>query len=765
VVDLLKAYFRLQDGDDHREIREKATGKLLALDRALEPALPAVLSLLDVRVDDPAWTALDPAERRRRTLDAVKALVLREASEQPVLLIVEDLHWVDGETQALLDALVEGLGAARVLLLVNHRPEYEHRWDAKAYCHRLRLDALPAESAAELLDVLLGEDGSLAPLKQLLVRQGNPFFLEETVRTLAETGALAGERGRYRLARPLPAVQVPATVQAILAARIDRLAPEDKGLLQVASVVGKDVPVALLRAAADLPEEALHRGLERLQRAELVYEAALFPDRQYSFTHALTHEVTYGGLLRERRCALHDRVLEALEQAAGGRAHEEVEQLAHHAVRAERWDRAARYLHQAGERAYAHARYRAAAAFYEEAVAALARLGAAADHGLEVDACLGLWSARTSFGRHDGSRELGEKAEGLARALGDGPRLAQVQLRRAQAVAFTCVMPGTLESAIEQAREAFERAGPDDLRTRSYACFIVGHALLDLGRIGEAVEELDAGIDLFAHADPRGGEAGLAFPIYVSLGAWRAEAHAALGEFDRALASANDALRMATEIRHASSLAVADMFLGAVHAARGDLGAAIPPLERGLAIAAEHDLHMGMVRAAANLARALAVLGERDRALECLARARARSAEAGVAHHGPATGYGAVTAAAYLAAGCPADAAGEIEQGLAAAAALGARGRRAPLLRLRAELLADRDAAAARERLGEARALADELGLRPEAAHCQLGLAALCRRTGDAAGAERHLGAAIAMYRGMRMTHWAEQAERGTRER
>jgi class 3 adenylate cyclase len=260
VIDLLKGYFKIGDRDDHREMRAKVLGRVLGLDRALEPLLPPLLALLDVPVEDLAWQTLDPPQRRQRTLDAVKRLLLRESQGQPLLVVFEDLHWIDGETQALLDNLVESLGSARLLLLVNYRPEYEHRWGSKTAYSQLRLDSLPAESAAELLAALLGPDPGLAPLTQMLVKRGNPFFLEETVRTLVETGALAGERGAYRLTRPVEALQVPATVQTILAARIDRLPAEEKQLLQAASVIGKDVPYALLAAIAEQPEEALGGG-------------------------------------------------------------------------------------------------------------------------------------------------------------------------------------------------------------------------------------------------------------------------------------------------------------------------------------------------------------------------------------------------------------------------------------------------------------------------------------------------------------------------
>jgi class 3 adenylate cyclase/tetratricopeptide (TPR) repeat protein len=762
VIDLLKGYFKIQDLDEHREIREKVTGKLLTLDEALRPTLPALLALLDLPVDDPAWQALDPGRRRQRTREAVKQLLLRESREQPVLMIVEDLHWIDGESQMLLDSLLDTLGSARLLLLVNFRPEYQHAWGGKTYYQQIRIDPLPPESADELLDSLLGHGAGLGALKRLLIErtEGNPLFLEESVRTLVESGVLVGERGAHRLVEDLRTIRVPTTVQAILAARIDRLAPEDKRLLQTASVVGKDVPVTLLRAIAELPDGALREGLARLQVAEFLYETRLFPDLEYTFKHALTHEVAYGSLLQERRRALHARVVDTMEVLHENRLGEHVDALAHHAVRAERWDRAARYLYQAGEKAFAHARYHSAATFYEDAVRALERLGGAADLALTVDACLELWAARTSVGQYDGFAELAERAETLARALDDGPRLARVQLRRAQAIAVTCVMPGTLQTAMEKAREAFERAGPDDLRTRSYARFVIGHASRDLGRMAEAVREFAAGVALFEGVDRHGAAAGFAVPICVSLGAWCSDAYAATGEFQKAFVSARDALRMATDLRHASSLATASMFVGAVHSARGEMDAAVPCFERGLAIASENDLHLGTVRAAALLAHALVTLGQRDRGLEYLARARARSAEAHVTHHGPATGYGTVTAATYLAANRPAEAASELQHGLAAVAARNAHGYRPTLLRLEAEVLAPQNVVGALGRLREALALATELGLRPEAAHCHLALGTLHRRTGKSEEARAHITAATSMYRDMEMTGWLSPASR-----
>ncbi len=381
VIDLLKRYAHVEEHDDIRTIRAKVTGQVVTLDAALQDTGPALLSLLDALPDDSPFLQLDPPQRRQRTLTALKRVLLRESQVQPVLLIFEDLHWIDTETQALLDSLVESLLTARLLLLVNYRPEHQHGWGRKTYYTQLRLDPLPPASADELLQVLLGHDPSLASLTRLLIAraEGNPFFLEESVRTLVETGVLVGAPGAYRLAKPLDSLQVPVTVQAVLAARIDRLPPEEKRLLQTAAVIGTEVPLPLLQAIAELPEATPHRGLAHLQAAEFLYETRLFPEREYTFKHALTHEVAYSSLLQERRRALHARIVEALEALAGERVAEQVDRLAPHALRGEVWEKALAYCRQAGDRADDRSAFREAVTYFEQALGALVHLPATPD--------------------------------------------------------------------------------------------------------------------------------------------------------------------------------------------------------------------------------------------------------------------------------------------------------------------------------------------------------------------------------------------------
>jgi transcriptional regulator with AAA-type ATPase domain len=337
VIDLLRRYAHVETRDDAQTIRSKVAEQVRTLDATMQDTIPALLALLDALPEDHPFLTLDPPQRRQRTLDAYKRVVLCASQVQPLLLVCEDVHWLDAETQALLDTLVESLPRTWLLVLVTYRPEYQHGWGSKTYYTQMRLDPLPPSSAAALLHALLGDDPSLAPLQQRLIERtvGNPLFLEESVRTLVETRELMGAPGAYRLAQPLATMPVPATVQAVLAARLDRLPPEAKRLLQTAAVIGMEVPLPLLQAIAEAPEESLHRSLAQLQRAEFLYETRLLADRAYTFNHALTHEVAYGSLLQERRRGLHAHIVGGLETLGSDRMAGQVERLAHHALRGE----------------------------------------------------------------------------------------------------------------------------------------------------------------------------------------------------------------------------------------------------------------------------------------------------------------------------------------------------------------------------------------------------------------------------------------------
>ncbi len=469
VIDLLKGYFEIEPRDDARRIRERVTGKLLTLDKALEPSLPALMGLLDPSIQDPAWQALDSQERRQQILDAVKRVLIRESRDRPLIVLFEDLHWIDSETQALLDALVESLPATRILLLVNHRPEYQHAWGTKASYTQLRIEPLSPEGSEELLQALLGDDPGLQPLKRLLIKstEGNPFFAEESVRTLIETGALAGERGAFRLTTVLPAIRIPPTVQAVLGARIDRLPPEEKRILQAAAVIGKDVPLGLLRAIADLPDETLRGILTHLQAAEFLYETTLFPDLEYAFKHALTHEVAYGGVLQDRRRALHARILEAMERLYADHLSDQVERLAQHAFRGEVWDKALSYLDQAFEKARMRSAHREAVTLFEQGLEALRYLPESRDR-LEwaADVRARLQSVLMALGDPERMLDNLQQRIPLAEALGDQSRLARIYASMPYVMASLGDPAGALEAGA-RALDILSSLGDPDTLTGS----------------------------------------------------------------------------------------------------------------------------------------------------------------------------------------------------------------------------------------------------------------------------------------------------------
>jgi predicted ATPase/class 3 adenylate cyclase len=557
VIDLLKAYFKIQDRDDQREIREKVTGKLLTLDKSLEPTLPAVLALLDVTVEDSQWQSLDPPQRRQRTLDAVKRLLLRESQVQPLVLVFEDLHWIDSETQAVLESLIESLPSARILLLVNYRPEYQHSWGSKTYYSQLRIDPLTLESADELVQALLGEDANLKLLKQLLIErtEGNPFFLEESVWALAETKLLAGERGNYHLEKELVNTEIPATVQAVLAARIDRLRAEEKRLLQSASVIGKDFPFALLQAITELPDERLRQGLAHLQAAEFLYETSLFPDLEYTFKHALTHQVAYQSLLRASRQNCHKRIAQVLEHEFADVVETQPQLLAHHYTEAGLGPQAIHYLQRAGERANERAANTEAISHLSKGLELLKALPDSPEglqHELSLYTVLGR-ALKDVRGYGDPEVEQAyARARELCRQVGEAPQLFSTLL----GLSIYFVVRAELQTARElggQLLEIARRAQDPVLLVEAH--YVLGVTCFWLGEFAPARQHLEQGI---AHYDPRrhqshivlfGQNEGVVCLCREALVLWY------LGYPDQAVARGTEAFTLVQELSHPASLA------------------------------------------------------------------------------------------------------------------------------------------------------------------------------------------------------------------
>jgi tetratricopeptide (TPR) repeat protein len=758
VLDLLKRYAQVDDHDDARTMRAKVTGQVLTLDDTLQETLPALLSLLEALPEDSPFLRLDPPQRRQRMLAALQRLLLRESQVQPLLLVFEDLHWIDSETQALLDSLVERLPTAQLLLLVNYRPEYQHGWGSKTYYTQLRLDPLPPASAVDVLHALLGDDPSLAPLKQLLIArsEGNPFFLEESVRTLVETEMLVGAPGAYRLAQPLTSVQMPATVQAVLAARIDRLRPEEKRLLQTAAIIGHEVPLPLLQAIADLPEADLHRGLAQLQTAEFLYETRLFPEREFTFKHALTHEVAYNGLLQERRRVLHARIVATLEALSPDHLAEQVDRLAHHALRGEVWDKALAYSRQAGAKAMARSAHREAVACFEQALVALAQLP---EHHNTLEQAIDL-----RFDLHNALLPLDEQArlldhlyaaEALAERLDDPQRLGQI-------AGYLCIYFSTIgehNRAIAAGRRALALAstsGVFDVQVSTLATLGLAYYAA-----GDFQQGLDVARRVIALIPGELCSARFGLPVLPAVLArgWVAWGLAELGDFAAAASMGEDAVRLVETVAHPPSMAVALAFVGLVYCRQGDVHTAIRVLEKGLALSQTANI-LAFPIIATRLGAAYALAGRAAEALPLLDQTLER-----VATGTPMLFHALVCTElgeALLLVGRVDEASALASRLLELSRTHTGHGYQAHACRLLGDVARRReppDVAQATAHYRQALTLAEELGMRPLQAHCHLGLGTLYARSGQRQQAHAALCAAIDLYRAMDMTFWLPQAE------
>jgi predicted ATPase len=381
VLDLLHGYFRLTAEDDERIRREKVTGRVVALDRGLEDTLPYLFALLGIVEGDDPLVQMDGQVRKRRTLEAIKRILLRESMNQPLMVIFEDLHWIDEQTQEFLNLLADSIGTACILLLVNYRPEYSHQWNSKTYYTQLRLDPLGKESADEMLSALLGDGVEVRALKRVIIErtEGNPFFIEETVQVLFDEDALVRDGSAVKLMRPLNTLKIPPTVQGILAARIDRLPSDAKDLLQALAVIGREFPLSLIRAVTLKPDEELNRLLNDLQLGEFIYEQPAVGDTEYIFKHALTQEVSHNSVLIERRKQLHERIGGALETLYATSLDDHLAELAYHYRSSNNPAKAITYSHLAADQAVNRAAYGEGLAALQAALGLLPQLPSHAD--------------------------------------------------------------------------------------------------------------------------------------------------------------------------------------------------------------------------------------------------------------------------------------------------------------------------------------------------------------------------------------------------
>jgi tetratricopeptide (TPR) repeat protein len=747
VLDLLREHCEIaaDDGPETRIAKVRASLQQAHLDP--DPGLPYLLHVLDLPVDPDPLAHLSAETRKARTFEAIRQLFLGSSQHHALVLAIEDLHWIDPTSEAFLAFLVESVAGASMLILATCRPGYHPHWLDKSYASQVALQPLGSDDSRQVVRSVL-RDAALTPAleQQLLARaEGNPFFLEE----LAYTAREYEEWG--------PALAVPDTIHAVLGARLDRLPTPERHLLQAASVIGKDVAVPLLQAITELPEATLQQGLAHLQAAEFLYETRLWPERVYTFKHALTQEVAYGSMLPERRRALHTQIVEALEALAGDHLAEPVERLAHHALRGEVWDKALAYARQAGEKAMAQSAHREAVGFFEQALLALTHLPEQRDTlELAIDLRLALRSALQMAGDHARIPTCLHEAEAIAVALNDQHRLGQVFVF----LSSHYHLMGAYDQALTAAQRALALAtAAGDVVLHALANQFLGTAYEFQGNYRRAINcfrEVVASLD-GARRRKRFGQVNLpAVTSHIRL----AECYAELGMFAEGRALVAEGLRIAEEVNHPGSLIWAYYGIGLLSLRQGDLLRALPWLELAVSLCQDADLPGFFPRVAPALGAAYTLGGRATDAVPLLMQAMEWATIREM------VGYQALChlplGEVYMLAGRLEEAHTLAERTLALTRQHQERGHEAYTLRLLGDIAARREPPEAEQAEGyyrQALVLADELGMRPLMAHCHRSLGALYRQIGQFAEAQAALSTAIELYRAMDMTFWLPQAE------
>ena len=564
-VDLIRRWFAIEESDDEVATAAKIGRGLREIGEDLVVTSPYLCALLSIDPGDADVRAMNPAERRGETLEALRRLLVRAADHRLLVLVIEDLHWIDSASEAFLVSLADGVPALRALLIFTYRPGYASPFGERSYFTRIAPTTLSAEDSARMAAAVLATDALPDQLRRVIEgkAEGNPFYIEELVKSLEESGTLRRHEGRLILAGGPSALVVPGTIHDVIAARIDRLAEAPKRVLQVAAVMGREFTRRLVDRLADVRDRT-EECLRELTVLELIHERRRYPELAYMFKHALTQDVAYGTLLMQRRAELHGLVGRAIEELYADRLAEHHEVLAHHFSKAEDWPRALDYLLKAAEKATRAFGLRQAVELYDDALGAAARLG----DSVRAATLMAIRRARADLffglGEFNQSRQEAELLVDLARQIGD---------RAAEA------------GGLVQAATALQWL--ED--------FPAAHA-----RVNHALEM----------AETVGAQAPLSGAMYT-----RAYMHGLNGRLDEGEADLQQALDIGRSIGDPNREALARHLLSLKRSWQGRYAESLVLDEEGVRLAREHRLVIPLLRCLWSHAVALVNLGEHDRAL------------------------------------------------------------------------------------------------------------------------------------------------------
>jgi len=495
-LDMLRNYFDIKEGDREFIVKQKMSEKIDQLDERLMSILPPLYEILSLKVEVEDYLKLDAQDRRGKTFEAIRDLLIQESQDRPLVLIIEDLHWIDRTSEDFLSYLIGWLASARIILVLLYRPEYTHQWGSKSYYNQVRVDQLSISTSAELVQSILEEGEAVPELRELILSRaaGNPLFMEEFTHTLLENGSIQRRDNQYVLSKKASDIQVPDTIQGLIAARMDRLEESLKRIMQVASVIGREFAFRILQAIMGIQEE-LKSHLLNLQGLEFIYEKSLYPELEYIFKHALTQEVAYNSLLLKRRKEIHQSIGEAIEVLYPDRLEDFYETLAYHYKQGNVFNKALDYLIKAGEKGCERYALEEAHRHFQEAYDILSKKPGRTkeEDALLIDLLI-KW-AYVFYYRGDirVMTDLFSAHQELAESLGDKARLGMFYGWLGQAMWIR----GKLQDSYQYLSEALKLGEEiEDQKVISYACSRLSWTCWDFGLLDEAITYGERALDI-----------------------------------------------------------------------------------------------------------------------------------------------------------------------------------------------------------------------------------------------------------------------------
>jgi len=629
ILDTLRSYFDIKEGEREFVIKKKIKDRTLELDEKLMSIIPPFQELLSLKVDDEGFTKLEPQEKKEKTFEAIRDLLIRESQDKPLLLAFEDLQWIDKTSEELLDYLIGWLANTRIVLILLYRPEYTHQWGSKSYYIKIGLDQLGTTSSIELVKAML-EDGEVVPeLRELILNRadGNPLFMEEFTHSLLENGSIEKKDKNYVLSRKASDIQVPDTIQGIIAARMDRLEDSLKRIMQVASVIGKEFAFRILQTITGMREE-LKSYLLNLQGLEFIYEKSLFPELEYIFKHSLTQEVAYNSLLLKRRKEIHEKIGNAIEDIYPERLEEFYEMLAYHYSKSEDSEKAYQYLKLSGNKSTQNHSLWEAFRFYKEAIIMLSQLPETEDNKRRQIEVLHLMTIPMRLlGYPEDSLQILEEGERHSKEMGDERSLSIFYSK----LGHYCSIKGDPLLGMKYTEKCFQEAQAiQDLELMAPAAVDLCVSYTATGEFKKIIDLAPKVLDLLERTQRESELFGKPFIIYPTLCTYYGLSMAYVGNFEEGEALCERGLRFAIESNHLASLGYAEFVYAVLFYLKGDGESAVDHAKNSIGYSEEAQFVGILGHAWFGLGAGYYLLGDREAARNHIEKAIKIHSDAGL---------------------------------------------------------------------------------------------------------------------------------------